>query len=161
MPRLSRRIGPIGTTTRLVGAAALLYLALLDGASWGLTRYDAVFGFVVVPAAMLALGLAALRYATGSVRFTGPAGIVLNCAVIVALLVNPYTAGGAELFYGATRWWPCGGDSQAARAQSSRTGSSVATTDRMPDLLPDRRGRGSAGCNRARAIAGSNGRASR
>jgi hypothetical protein len=28
--------------------------------------------------------------------------ICLNCAVIVALVVNPYTAGGALLFYGAT-----------------------------------------------------------
>ena len=27
---------------------------------------------------------------------------MLNCAVIVALLANPYTAGGAELFYGVT-----------------------------------------------------------
>jgi hypothetical protein len=26
----------------------------------------------------------------------------LNCAVIVALVVNPYTGGGALLFYGAT-----------------------------------------------------------
>ncbi len=27
---------------------------------------------------------------------------MLNCAVIIALLVDPYTARGAELFYGAT-----------------------------------------------------------
>ena len=32
----------------------------------------------------------------------GPAGVAVNCAVIVALLANPYTAGGAELFYGIT-----------------------------------------------------------
>ena len=38
----TRRIGPIGTTTRLIAAAALLYLALFDGASWGLRWYDAV-----------------------------------------------------------------------------------------------------------------------
>ena len=56
----------------------------------------------VFPAATLALGLAARRYASGPVRFTGPAGTALNCAVIVALVVNPYTAGGAALFYGLT-----------------------------------------------------------
>ena len=33
----TRRIGPIGTTTRLIAAAALLYLALFNGASWGFT----------------------------------------------------------------------------------------------------------------------------
>src|SRR6266508_1241130 len=37
----TRRIGPIGTTTRLLAAAGLLYLAFFDGASWGLEWYDA------------------------------------------------------------------------------------------------------------------------
>jgi hypothetical protein len=36
------------------------------------------------------------------VRFTGSAGTTANCVLIVALAVNPYTAGGAALFYGAT-----------------------------------------------------------
>jgi hypothetical protein len=34
------------------------------------------------------------------VRFTGPAGAAANCVLIVALAVNPYTVGGAALFYG-------------------------------------------------------------
>ena len=42
------------------------------------------------------------RYANGPVRFTGSAGTTANCLVIIALAVNPYTAGGAALFYGAT-----------------------------------------------------------
>ena len=42
----TRRIGPIGTTTRLIAAAALLYLALFNGASWGLRWYGAVLGLV-------------------------------------------------------------------------------------------------------------------
>jgi hypothetical protein len=41
------------------------------------------------------------RHTTGP-RYTGPLAIVLNCAVIVLLLVNPYTGGGAELFYGTS-----------------------------------------------------------
>jgi hypothetical protein len=102
MHTTTRRIGPIGTTTRLLAAAGLLYLALFDGTSWGLEWYDATVGLGVLPATMIAFGLAARRYASGPVRFTGSAGTTLNCLVIVALAVNPYTAGGAALFYGAT-----------------------------------------------------------
>jgi hypothetical protein len=98
----TRRIGPIGTTARLVVAAGLLYLALFDGARWGLEWYDAAVGLAVLPAAMLAIGLGARRYASGPVRFTGSAGTTANCLIIVALAVNPYTAGGAALFYGVT-----------------------------------------------------------
>jgi hypothetical protein len=61
-----------------------------------------ILGAVALPAVMIALGITARRYATGPVDFTGPLGIVLNTAVIVALVANPYTGGGATLFYGAT-----------------------------------------------------------
>jgi hypothetical protein len=98
----TRRIGPIGTTTRLVGAAGLLYLASFDGASWGLEWYDLAVGLGVLPAAMVAFGLGARRYASGPVRLTGSAGTTANCLILIALAVNPYTAGGAALFYGAT-----------------------------------------------------------
>jgi hypothetical protein len=97
-----RRIGPIGTTTRLVVAAGLLYLAFFDGTSWGLEWYDIAVGLGILPAAVTAFGLAARRYASGPVRFTGSAGTTANCLLLVALAVNPYTAGGAALFYGAT-----------------------------------------------------------
>jgi hypothetical protein len=97
-----RGIGPIATTTRLLGAAALLYLAFFDGASWGLEWYDAAVGLGVLPAAMIGFGLGARRYASGPVRFTGSAGTTANCLLLIALGVNPYTAGGAALFYGAT-----------------------------------------------------------
>jgi hypothetical protein len=98
----TRRIGAIGTTTRLLAAVGLLYLAFFDGTSWGLEWYDAAVGLGVLPAAVIAFGLAARRHASGPVRFTGSAGTTANCLVIVALAVNPYTAGGAALFYGAT-----------------------------------------------------------
>ena len=97
-----RRIGPIGTTTRLLAAAGLLYLAFFDGTSWGLEWYDAAVGLGALPAAVIAFGLLARRYASGSVRFTGSAGTTANCLVLVALAVDPYTASGAALFYGAT-----------------------------------------------------------
>ena len=51
---------------------------------------------------MLMLSLVARRRGSGPLRFTGSLGTMLNCAVIVVLLVDPYTARGAELFYGAT-----------------------------------------------------------
>jgi hypothetical protein len=98
----TRRIGPIGTTTRLVAAAGLFYLALFDGAGWGLEWYDAVVGLAVLPVAVIAFGLGARWYASGFMRFTDSAGTTANCIVIAALAVNPYTAGGAALFYGAT-----------------------------------------------------------
>ena len=97
-----RRIGPIGTTTRLLAAAGLLYLAFFDGTSWGLEWYDAAVGLGALPAAVIAFGLHARRYASGPVRFTGSAGTTANCLVLVALAVDPYTASGAALFYGAT-----------------------------------------------------------
>jgi hypothetical protein len=98
----TRRIGPIGTATRLLGAAGLLYLAFFDSTSWGLEWYDAAVGLGVLPAAMIAFGLGARRHASGPVRFTGSAGTTANCLLLIALAVNPYTAGGAALFYGAT-----------------------------------------------------------
>lgn len=97
-----RRIGPIGTTTRLLVAAGLLYLAFLDGTTWGLEWYDAAVGLGVLPAAVIAFGLGARRYASGPVRFTGSAGTTANCLLLVGLGINPYTAGGAALFYGGT-----------------------------------------------------------
>jgi hypothetical protein len=101
MPTATRRIGPIGTSTRLLIAAALLYLALFDWTTWGLTWYDGAIAAGLV-AASVAAGLVARRYAHGPLRFTGPAATTLNCAAIIALVANRYTAGGAELFYGAT-----------------------------------------------------------
>jgi hypothetical protein len=102
MQIMTRRIGPIGTATRLLAAAGLLYLALFDGASWGLEWYDGAVGLGVLPAAVIAFGLGARRYASGPVHFTGAAGTAANCVVLIGLAVNPYTAGGAALFYGTT-----------------------------------------------------------
>ena len=98
----TRKIGPIGTTTRLLTAAGLVYLAVFDGASWGLESYDVAVGFGALPAVAIAFGLGARRYASGPVRFIGSAGTTANCLLIVALAVNPYTAGGTALFYAAT-----------------------------------------------------------
>ena len=96
-------IGPVGTAARVVLGIGLLYLAGgASVASWGVLWYDPLVGFVALPAVAIGLGLAARRYADGPVRLTGALGVGLNIAVIAALVSNPYTGGGATLFYGAT-----------------------------------------------------------
>lgn len=98
-----RRIGPVGTALRAAGGLGLVYLAgALEGLPWDVDWYDPIVGLVLLPTIMVALGLAARRYASGPIRLTGPVGIALNLAAIVALAANHYTAGGAALFYGAT-----------------------------------------------------------
>jgi hypothetical protein len=100
-----RAIGSIGTAARVLVAAAVLYLALVDGPPfanglhWGLKWYDATLGLVGLPALVIGLGLVARR-AGGPVRFTGPLGVTVNLALILALVSNRYTGGGAALFYG-------------------------------------------------------------
>jgi hypothetical protein len=51
---------------------------------------------------VIAFGLGARRYASGSVRFIGSAGTMANCLLLIALAINPYTAGGGAFFYGTT-----------------------------------------------------------
>jgi hypothetical protein len=98
-----RAIGPIGTASRALVGLGLLYLAGgAGGLSWGIEWYDPVIGLVALPAIMVALGLGASRYAAGPIRFTGPLAICLNCAVILVLVLNPYTGPGALLLYGVT-----------------------------------------------------------
>jgi hypothetical protein len=103
-----REIGPIGTASRVLVGLFALYLAFVDGPpfaaglTWDLRWYDPVLGLLVLPAIAIGFALVARRYAPGGVRLTGEAGTALNCAVIVVLLVNPYTAVGTLLFYGTT-----------------------------------------------------------
>lgn len=97
------RIGWIGVASRAAAGLLLVYFAVLDGDfSWDLDRRDVALGLVVFPAVMLAVGFAAGRYAAAPLRYTGPIAVVVNCLVIVLLLANPYTGGGAELFYGTS-----------------------------------------------------------
>lgn len=99
----ARRIGWIGAGSRAAAGLALVYFALLGGDfSWNLDWRDVALGLAVFPGVMLAVGLAAGRFAAGPLRYTGPVAIVLNCLVIVLQLLNPYTGGGAELFYGTS-----------------------------------------------------------
>ena len=142
----SRRIGPIGTASRVVVALGLLLLAGWDGGlSWQIEWYDPLLGLVALPAITVSAGLLTGRFSAGPIQFTGPLAICINCLVIVALVANPYTAGGALLFYGVTL---SGG--RLARAAGLRGDGALEPhpsprrPDRLPDLLADRRGRGEA-----------------
>jgi hypothetical protein len=97
-----RRIGRIGTASRVLVGLALLYVALADGGSWGLAWHEALLGLVAFPAVMVGLGLGARFLGLDAVRFDGPVGIATNTAVIVALVLIDYTADAAALFYGVT-----------------------------------------------------------
>ena len=101
--RTVRWIGPVGSAVRTLGGLGLIYLAgAADGLPWDVDWYDPIVGFAVLPLIMVAVGLGVRRYASGPIRLTGPLGIALNFAVIVALVSTDYTAGGAILFYGAS-----------------------------------------------------------
>lgn len=102
MPKITRAIGPIGTTTRLLVGSALVLLALLHGQPWGIQWYEVVLGLAVFPAFMLSLDLTLRHYTSHPVRLTGSAATAVNCIVIVVLLVNPLTQAAAELFYSAS-----------------------------------------------------------
>ena len=104
MVTTSRQIGPVGTVARALSGLGLLYVA--GGASigsWAIEPQDAVIGLIALPALMIGLGLLARRYAGGPIRFTGPLGVAVNLAVILALVGNDFTGPeGAAIFYGVT-----------------------------------------------------------
>jgi hypothetical protein len=103
--RPARKIGAIGTATRVLSGLALLALAYLNrpaGVLGGLQLHDLVIGLVALPALSVAVGLGARRYLNGPMRFTGIAGTAVNLGALAVLFGNHYTAGAAALFYGGT-----------------------------------------------------------
>jgi hypothetical protein len=85
-----------------VGFALLYFAGAADGGSWDVAWSDLAIGFAGLPAAMVAVGIFARHFAGAPVHFTGVVGHIANVIVIVALVANPHTAGGAALFYGAS-----------------------------------------------------------
>jgi hypothetical protein len=52
-----RRIGPVGTSLRVLVGLGVLYLAgAVDGLPWDVDWYDPLVGFVALPAIALAMG---------------------------------------------------------------------------------------------------------
>jgi hypothetical protein len=93
------RIGPLGVIARLAVGVLLIYLAFFwNDASWR----DPLAGLILLPA--ISVGLLALRARRSPqpLSATGPLGHAANCAVILALTLNPATVGAAFIFYGAS-----------------------------------------------------------
>jgi len=61
-----------------------------------------MLGAVVFPSVMVAIVLVVRRSSDAPIRFTGSWGVLVNCAVLVALFSTSYTRGAAALFYGAS-----------------------------------------------------------
>jgi hypothetical protein len=101
MASRTRAIGPIGTGLRLLGGLALLYIA--GGAEglwgWAVEPNDAVLGLLVFPGIMFFVALAARHYGIAALHYTGVLAHAVNIVLIVALISNPYTGGGATIFY--------------------------------------------------------------
>ena len=95
----SANIGPAGVTARVAVGLLLIYLALFwNDASWR----DPVAGLIVLPAIVTGILAIRARRSPEPLAATGPLGHAVNCAVILALTLNPVTVGAALIFYGAS-----------------------------------------------------------
>lgn len=92
-------LGPVGVAARVAVGVLLIYLAFFwNDASW----VDPLAGLVVLPAIVTGLLSLHARRAPEPLVATGPMGHLVNCVVILALVLNPVTAGAAFIFYGAS-----------------------------------------------------------
>ncbi|HXC78800.1 MAG TPA: hypothetical protein VNU19_17340 [Candidatus Acidoferrum sp.] len=112
-----RRIGGIGTATRIVLGLALLVLGITGGrvsvmngqVGIGFEPLSVAVGLVGFPAAVLAWQWLRARRVSTRLEATGPAGTALNMLVLAALLLTPwyapplsFTGVAALVFYGAS-----------------------------------------------------------
>jgi len=69
----------------LAGLGLICLAGAADGRPWDVDRTTG-FGFFALPVIMVAVGLGVRRYAWRPILLTGPLGIALNLAVILALV---------------------------------------------------------------------------
>lgn len=98
-----RRIGPVGTRSRVIVGAGLAVVGLLGAVRpSGFAWYQLIGGLVALPALIVVLAVVVDHYRSRPLRLTGPLATCINCAVIIALSTNHVTGPPVELFYGAT-----------------------------------------------------------
>jgi hypothetical protein len=95
----ARMIGPLGTLARSAVGFGLIVLAVVPG---GLTWPEVALGMVGIPAALLLLQGLRLRFSDAPLRATGPAGHLVNCAILAALLVPSATREAALIWLGSS-----------------------------------------------------------
>jgi hypothetical protein len=98
-----RRIGPIGTWSRVAVGAGLVVVGFLgtirpSGVIW----YEPVLGLVALPLLTVLFAVIIGGYQSSPLRLTGPLATGINCLVIVGLASNHITGPTVELFYGST-----------------------------------------------------------
>lgn len=94
-----RMIGPLGTLARIAVGVGLIVLAVVLG---GLTWLEVALGLVGIPAALLLLQGVRLRFSHAPLRATGPAGHLLNFAILAALIVPSATREAVLIWLGSS-----------------------------------------------------------
>lgn len=100
-----RRIGPVGTSVRVVLGLVLVYLATVEEGTffdWEVEPAEIALGLVGFPAVMVVVGLAAGFFLKRPLRLIGPGGLALNAALIFVLLIGHQTHDAALFFYGVS-----------------------------------------------------------
>jgi hypothetical protein len=99
-----RRIGPIGTTARIVVGTLLLGSVVQGHLARGFHPSAWILGLVGFPALLVGLQWLRARRTTTRLEATGPAGHAANLAVFLVLYLLEPTSDAALLFYGASMW---------------------------------------------------------
>ena len=110
--RRARAIGVIGTIGRVAVGLGLLYLAFTDGGrpEWALQWQGPPLGLVAFPAALLLMQAVRLRFASESLRATGPIEAGKRHDSVAGLIGAPCDSGHARSFLRACH--PPGGLTQ-------------------------------------------------
>ncbi len=93
-----REIGLIGTIARAAVGSGLLYVQWHGGLTWRAV----LLGFVVFPAVLLFWQRVRLRLTSAPLRATGLIEVLVHHAIVVVLIVIPFTRDATMLFYGAS-----------------------------------------------------------
>lgn len=99
-----RKIGPIGTTARIVVGALLLGSVVQGHLARGFHLSAWALGLVGIPAVLVGLQWLRARRTSTRLEATGPVGHVLNLVVFLALYLAEPTSDAALIFYGASMW---------------------------------------------------------